>query len=739
VTAYEYSGGPIRRDRALYIERSADQKFQLAIQQKRDVFVITAPRQTGKTSLWYKAQPDLEAQGFKTGLVDFRVVFGQPDEKTRSAKAWTETLLRAVARSFDIDVTDVQRWTAANPERSTTELIVGFFKEFLRTRLRGPVAVVFDEIDVVQLYHWFTDNLFEAIRALAADRDELDMSFVMIGLNHPKDLLKTAPSGGFNISGLHIALDDFDSEDASTVEAWARDYPAPTHDDKVVVAKAILSVTGGQPFLTTYLFEQAKNNHVIDSSGIPPLVSTLIEDARNGMGIEVHFDSPRDIIKERPNLAFRMIDVIDEARKEPVPIMNLRGDLRAALVSTGLVRERNRSLVIKSPIYREFFDGGWIADLRKSIGSEVSTAAPRRLMAGQVAKKRVCIINTGGMISMELQPDGKIDAPHDLTAYFRTFPELLEIADFAAVPLMFKDSSDMNPDDWARVAEAIYQRRDDGFSGFVVVHGTDTLPHTASAVAYALGEGLSFPVVFVGSQTAPHVIHGDARINLMRACTLATRSDIPEVVAVINDRIHRAVRVEKRDDFRFDGMHSPTFEPLGLIADRIEIKAAIVRKPPRIPEINLRNEFSHNVFKIGLYPGLDPDFLLPILDNRKLEGVIIETLGIGNIPVEGKWSLVPFIEKATRSNIPVLLVSQFPIQPEMTEKYQPASAPLAAGAIGAANMAPPAAVTKFMWVLPQVRRRMEAGTTRGDKRDEVIKWMNLDFVGEVGPQSASQG
>jgi L-asparaginase/Glu-tRNA(Gln) amidotransferase subunit D len=248
---------------------------------------------------------------------------------------------------------------------------------------------------------------------------------------------------------------------------------------------------------------------------------------------------------------------------------------------------------------------------------------------------------------------------------------------------------------------------------------------------------LSFPVVFVGSQTAPHVIHGDARINLMRACTLATRGkDIPEVVAVINDQIHRAVRVEKRDDFRFDGMHSPTFEPLGLIADQIEIKRSLIRKLPKIiPEIVLRNEFSHNILKIGVYPGLYPDFLKTVLDDPRLEGVIIETLGIGNIPVEGKWNLVPFIEKATNNDIPVLLVSQFPIQSEMTAKYEPASAPLAAGAIGAANMAPPAAVTKFMWVLPQIRRRNLSGI---DKRDEIKKWMNLDFVGEVGSGVSDQ-
>lgn len=725
MTKYEYSGGPVRHD-AFYAERNTDKQFQNAVIEKRDVFVITAPRQTGKTSLWYQWLD--HASGFNAGLLDFRVVFGQAEEKTRSARGWTETLLRAIARAFKLDLDELRNWLGDNSERPITDLIVGFFSEFFRPRLKGPVVVAFDEIDVVQTYHYFTDDFFEAIRALAANRDELDMSFVMIGLNHPKDLLKTASSGGFNISGLHLALDDFNPEDAETVEVWANNYSGPAGADRMAVAKAILSATGGQPFLTTWLFEQARRSALRDADGIPPLVDILIEDARNNRGISSHFQAAREIILERPNLAFRIIDVFEQAREKPVPLVNLSGELRAALVSTGLVRERNRAFVVKSSIYKTYFNDDWISDLRKSIGSELPAPAALRPVIGQAKKKRVCIINTGGMISMELQPDGRIGSPHDLTAYFRTFPELFAIADFTAVPLMSKDSSNMNPDDWKRISQAIYQRRDDGFSGFVVVHGTDTLPHTASAVAYALGDGLSFPVVFVGSQTAPHVAYGDARINLMRACTVATRSDIPEVVAVINDQIHRAVRVEKRDDFRFDGMHSPTFEPLGLIADRIEIKEALVHKPPRNPKIDLRNEFSHNVFKIGLYPGLDPAFLEPVLESPELEGVIIETLGIGNIPVEEKWNLVPFIEKATSNDIPVLLVSQFPIQPEMSAKYEPASAPLAAGAIGAANMAPPAALTKFMWVLPQVRGRNLSGI---DKREEIKKLMNLNLVGEV--------
>ena len=729
---YEYSGGPVRLDRSLYVERAVDRSFQNDLEKKRDVFIITAPRQTGKTSLWYKSISQLKQHGFKGRLLDFRSVFDLPDEQTRSTKGWTEKLLYAATRQFDLGTDELKMWLAENADRSMTDLIAAFFSIFIRSKIVGSIIVAFDEIDVVQLYPHFTDNFFHAIRSLAGDRDALDMSFVMIGLNHPRDLIKVTPSSGFNISGTHIALDDFDPDDPATVEAWAEGYPAETKKDRIAIAKKILSATGGQPFLTAWLFEQARRNDVQQAGDVAPLVDTLVEAARNGEGnVATHFKSAREIILNRPNHAFDILRVVGKAREASVPVAGLSDELRSALICTGLVRLKNRTFTIKSEIYKSYFDKEWISELGRSVGGEIEPIGiPLAISEGP--KKRVCILNTGGMISMELRSDGKIDTPHNLGAFFRRFPELFAIAEYDAVPLLFKDSSNMNPDDWSLIAEAIYQRRDNGFSGFVVVHGTDTLPHTASAVAYALGENLNFPVVFVGSQTAPHVIHGDARINLMRACTVATLDNIPEVVAVVGDHIHRAVRVQKKDDYRFEGMHSPTFEPIGIIADKIEINESVVRKPRKLREIELRNEFSHNVFKVGLYPGLDPQYLDPILEIPNLDGIIIETLGIGNVPVEGKWSLIPFIEKASRNNTPVLLASQFPIQPEMTAKYEPASAPLAAGAIGAANMAPPAAVTKFMWVLPQIKQLLETGAIRPErKRDEIEKWMNLDFVGEV--------
>ena len=168
-------------------------------------------------------------------------------------------------------------------------MIVTFFAEFFRTRLKGPIVVAFDEIDVVQLYHYYTDNFFEAVRALASHRDVLDMSFVLIGLNHPKDLFKSISSGAFNISGLHIALDDFDAEDAATVDAWAQGYSAENDADRLAIAKTILIATGGQPFLTSWIFDKARKNAIQKPNLIAPLVEELIEDAKNGEGIAAHF------------------------------------------------------------------------------------------------------------------------------------------------------------------------------------------------------------------------------------------------------------------------------------------------------------------------------------------------------------------------------------------------------------------------------------------------------------------
>ena len=139
------------------------------------------------------------------------------------------------------------------------------------------------------------------------------------------------------------------------------------------------------------------------------------------------------------------------------------------------------------------------------------------------------------------------------------------------------------------------------------------------------------------------------------------------------------------------------------------------------------------MFKFDFVPGLHPSLLMPVLDNPMLKGIIIETPGIGIVPTEGEMSLLPFIEKATRDRrIPVLLASQYPIQPQMAANYALAGKPVAFGAIPAVNMSAPAAATKFMWVLPQIEKRSAQGlVAEVDKFSEINRWMSRNIVGEI--------
>src|SRR4051794_27977384 len=111
-------------------------------------------------------------------------------------------------------------------------------------------------------------------------------------------------------------------------------------------------------------------------------------------------------------------------------------------------------------------------------------------------RPRICLIYTGGTIGMVRDRSGDLRPPDDPADFLRVAPELEDIVSYEFVPLLNKDSTNVVPSDWVKMARAIYQRRNDGYDGFVVVHGTDTMHFSASAVAFALGPALPVPVVF---------------------------------------------------------------------------------------------------------------------------------------------------------------------------------------------------------------------------------------------------
>ena len=305
-------------------------------------------------------------------------------------------------------------------------------------------------------------------------------------------------------------------------------------------------------------------------------------------------------------------------------------------------------------------------------------------MKSSIKKKpnnpRICLIYTGGTIGMERDKAGILRPPEDPRAFLKIAPEIEDIAGFDFVPLMSKDSTNIIPNDWTEMAKAIYERKNDGYDGFVIAHGTDTMYFSASAVAFALGQNLRIPVVFTGAQTAPDIQHGDARINLLRAFKVAI-ADIAEVVICFDEYVFRGCRAQKKDERRFDAFESPALFPLAYITEEILVTELAMRRNDKSnrADIKLKPYFAPNIFQVSLIPGLEPELLTGLLENDECNGIVLQSFGAGNVPNHGKYSWTRFIEKARKSGKPILITSQFPANATLHTAYEPGRAAVDAG------------------------------------------------------------
>ncbi len=350
---------------------------------------------------------------------------------------------------------------------------------------------------------------------------------------------------------------------------------------------------------------------------------------------------------------------------------------------------------------------------------------------------RVCIIYTGGTIGMVQTHDG-LRPPEDPRDFTRFAPELESFVDVDFEFLLNKDSTNMSPADWTKISEAIFriaerERDSSDFAGFVIAHGTDTMHFSSSAVAFALGGELTFPVVFTGAQTAPQVPHGDARVNLVRACKVAL-TDLAEVVVSFGDFVFRGCRVQKKDERRFDAFEAPGYFPIGHITEVIDLHpSAKVRDPdcPRfdLARIDFRPDFETGVFQVALIPGLHPELVLPVIAHDACKGLMLQSFGWGNVPDEDPYSFEKVVSACVDDHRkPVLIVSQFPAHATEGSAYAPGLHAVKAGAIPTGNMTNAAAAAKFCWILEQITRE---GSARSDRLEEVRRRMQVNYVREM--------
>jgi len=317
--------------------------------------------------------------------------------------------------------------------------------------------------------------------------------------------------------------------------------------------------------------------------------------------------------------------------------------------------------------------------------------------------KKVCIINTGGTLSMRQTDDGYKPVAGYLAEQMENMSELLQppMPEFEIIehdpPV---DSSNMTPAIWSTIANNVVENYS-RFDGFVVLHGTDTMAFSASALAFML-QGLGKPVIFTGAQLPLGQIRNDARENLKTAMVLAANYSVPEVSLFFGDHLLRGCRSTKVSATRFDAFDSPNYPPLATVGTSIEVFEERIRaggsqgdlKKPDIIPIDYAE-----IASFRLFPGMSIELLRHFL-RLPLKGLVLETYGDGNGPTNDP-QFVKLLRTATDDGVIILGCTQC-IHGGMTQaNYATGTALTNAGVIPGQDMTVEASMTKMLFLLSQ--------------------------------------
>ena len=333
-------------------------------------------------------------------------------------------------------------------------------------------------------------------------------------------------------------------------------------------------------------------------------------------------------------------------------------------------------------------------------------------------RKRIYVAYVGGTIGMQATDSGYAPIKGHLSALIRGRPELndhevpdLVIAEYA--PLL--DSANARPADWLRIARDIAERKN-AFDGFVVLHGTDTMAYTASALAFLL-RGLDRPVVVTGSQIPFGVLRSDGRQNLLTAVLVAARDDVREVCLVFGSSILRGSRAVKASASGFEAFTSPNLSPLGMAGVQIEVDPSRLRdQEPGAVGLPLTLDAPVNLLR--LYPGMPASLLRSALA-EPTRGLILEAYGAGTVPTSDSELLQVLAEGAARGVV-VGVVSQCVDGRVDLNAYATSEPLLQAGAVGGFDMTTEAAYAKLVVLLSE-----------GRSPDDVRALFTQDLAGEL--------
>ncbi len=307
--------------------------------------------------------------------------------------------------------------------------------------------------------------------------------------------------------------------------------------------------------------------------------------------------------------------------------------------------------------------------------------------------KRIHLVHTGGTLGMSPLGEPLKPGPY-LAGLLADVPELSRLAHVDVEIPMNLDSTEMTPAHWDRIAAHVAERMD-AYDGFVVIHGTDTLAYTASALSFSL-RGLQKPVVLTGSQRPLKAIPTDGHTNLVAAVDLACR-DVPEVGVFFGRTLLRGNRARKVSAERYDAFESPNYPPLARVGLEVDLHPALLRRAPG--PFHLAAGFDPAVAWVSCWPGASARAMDGAIDSGA-KAIVVAGFGTGNVP-GGESGWPGAVGRATRAGAAVVLLSQCGHGSVRPRLYAGGRAALDAGAVSGHDMTVEAALAKAMHLLAQ--------------------------------------